>query len=651
MTSSENPRMTPRNGHTLVVGIIARISGCPNQKEVSLEDQLDHGREVVAEHYDGPAEFRPIATKGKGERLDRPELAEIEAMLRSRELDLLVCEDIGRMVRGAEAVRLCGIAVDNGTRVIAPNDCIDTAEDSWEEDVIGACRDHVSHNAHTSKRLKQKLMNRFLKHGGVTRCEIYGYVKPMGTKTYDDWQTDPAATPIYQEWFRRLRATLNCSAVADWLNSQNIPTGKHSRSKTWDGATVRRLTRNPLLKGMAGRGFKHTVKRHGDGRRVSVRNPKGPRFKHYPHLAHVDPAEFDEVNALLDKANKGFGRKPRNGADPRGGVPRKRTRFPGQHVRCWYCGRQFVWGGNVAAGSLMCSGSRQSRCWNSVSFDGALAATKITEAITAELYRLDGFDAQSRALVEQARRDGGSDLAQRWSELEQAQGRLAAEKENLLAAITAYGPRSMFQEKLSELEAAEREQARERLDLERRKDRPLNVPGSTAELRRLLEEKFQALATDSPEFGDLLRQLVPAFDVYLVRLLDGGHLQPRAKIKLSLAAIVPDAKHVPGLEELLVRELTLDLFEPPQRERIREEAARLEALGLEQRQIAQQLPEPIKQAAVWDALVLHRLMHKRGLDSPYAVVAEPPEDYPKLCRHRNSKYRFQAADGYQRPVI
>ena len=133
----------PRNGHTYVVGIAARISGFQNQKELSLEDQVDHGKQTAAEHYPGPFEYRIIATRGKGERLDRPELADIEATLRTRELDVLVAEDLGRMVRGTEAVRLCGIAVDHGTRVLAPNDCIDTAEDTWEEDAISACRDHV----------------------------------------------------------------------------------------------------------------------------------------------------------------------------------------------------------------------------------------------------------------------------------------------------------------------------------------------------------------------------------------------------------------------------------------------------------------------------------------------------------------------------
>lgn len=118
----ESPRV-PRNGHTFVVGIVARISGCQNQKELSLEDQVDHAKQVSAEHYPGGSfEFKVVATKGKGERLDRPELNEIEAMLRSGELDLLVVEDLGRLVRGAEAAWLCGIAVDHGVRVLAPND-------------------------------------------------------------------------------------------------------------------------------------------------------------------------------------------------------------------------------------------------------------------------------------------------------------------------------------------------------------------------------------------------------------------------------------------------------------------------------------------------------------------------------------------------
>ena len=44
------------------------------------------------------------------------------------------------------------------------------------------------------------------------------------------------------------------------------------------------------------------------------------------HLAHVDPAVFDEVNLLLDTKNARHRRKPVHGADPRLRVPRKRIR-------------------------------------------------------------------------------------------------------------------------------------------------------------------------------------------------------------------------------------------------------------------------------------------------------------------------------------
>jgi hypothetical protein len=147
MAWKNNTPLKPRNGQTLIVGIVARISGCQNQKEVSLEDQVAHGKDVGAELYNGPTDHRIIATKGKGERLDRPELLDLEKLLRAKELDLLVCEDIGRMIRGAYAVRLFGIAVDHGVRVLSPNDDIDTADPNWEEDVMAACRDHVSQSA------------------------------------------------------------------------------------------------------------------------------------------------------------------------------------------------------------------------------------------------------------------------------------------------------------------------------------------------------------------------------------------------------------------------------------------------------------------------------------------------------------------------
>jgi hypothetical protein len=73
---------------------------------------------------------------------------------------------------------------------------------------------------------------------------------------------------------------------------------------------VRRLIRDSLLKGMPGRGHRHTVKINESGRRVSVKNPNEATYRDFPHLAHWHPADWEEVNALLDRRNKGMGRKP-----------------------------------------------------------------------------------------------------------------------------------------------------------------------------------------------------------------------------------------------------------------------------------------------------------------------------------------------------
>src|SRR3954464_6657200 len=87
MYGNQKP-LRPRNGHTLIAGIGARISGCASQKELSLEDQVDHAKHEIAERYSGPIEYRVVATKGKGERLDRPELEEFETEFRKAEMDV-----------------------------------------------------------------------------------------------------------------------------------------------------------------------------------------------------------------------------------------------------------------------------------------------------------------------------------------------------------------------------------------------------------------------------------------------------------------------------------------------------------------------------------------------------------------------------------
>ncbi len=226
MTFYNSVSPEPRFGNTLEVLVGCRISGCVDQKEVSLVDQEDHAREVVEERYTGPAAYKVIATIGKGEALDRPELADFERELRSDKYDLFLLEDIGRLIRGAQAVWLLGIGKDHGVRTLSPNDGLDTDDPRWEEIAMAASQAHLAHNAHASMRIKQKSMNRFQKEGGCPARPPAGYIIPPGVVTYGGWQKDPAWTLIFKEICRMLTAGRSYVAVASWMNAKESPSAR-----------------------------------------------------------------------------------------------------------------------------------------------------------------------------------------------------------------------------------------------------------------------------------------------------------------------------------------------------------------------------------------------------------------------------------------
>jgi site-specific DNA recombinase len=652
MSRRSDSELKPRNGHTLIVGIVARISGGQRQKGASLDDQIDNARELIEEIYEGPVEFKVIAcTKGKGEWLDRPELLLIEKAYRSGEYDIIVYDDIGRLIRGGKAAELLGLGVDQSTRSIGIADGIDTADENWEEDTLNACSENVAYVQRASKRIKQKCMNRFKKYGWVAKRPITGYIVPEDATGYDDWRVDESLSATILEGANRLLQHKNCSSVADWFNEINFPRGRYARLSKWTGAKVRHFYENPILKGMPQRGKMHSVKYHGTGHRRSVKNSKGPTYYEAPHLAHLSPEQFDELNRVLAEHNANYRRRGVNGCDQRSGVPRKRTRFPGQHAICWYCGWRCVWGGNGITERLMCSAAREWKCWNSIGFSGGLAAQRVSQVILSEINNLVGIDAQYQELIERALRGDTEGLASRWEALRREESTIVRERENIHASIRGLGHRPEHGEMLDGLRARAENAARERWKLEQMDNRKLVLPASIGELREMISVEFQQLAIESPEFGNYLRQLVPEFHVYMVRLCDGGSLLPRARVKLDLTGSVADSILVPKLKGLLTRVVTIDLFDPVQREAIRPEAVRLATQGLTRDQIAEQLPGKPTSTAVTNAINLDKQMKSLGLSSPYETVLEPPEDMTRLRRHKNARYRFEPWEGYQPPAL
>src|SRR5262249_31126832 len=152
------------------------------------------------------------------------------------------------------------------------------------------------------------------------------------------------------------------SEIADWLNAQGIRPGPYARSPRWTCGLVTQLVHNPILKGVRVRNRKMSKRVNQTGRRKSVNAPASERLeRHCPHLAFIDPARYDRVVRMLDARNARFRRKGTNGIDPRSGVPKKRTVWPGQHIYCGVCGRLFVYGGHGQKDHLLCRGAHDYR--------------------------------------------------------------------------------------------------------------------------------------------------------------------------------------------------------------------------------------------------------------------------------------------------
>jgi len=619
---------------------VARISGGQRQKEASLEDQLDHGKSVVQELYPGPSEFEVLSTTGKGERKDRPELKELDGFIRSRKFDVLVAEDLGRIIRGAEAVKICGLAVDHGVRVISPNDCIDTADESWEEDVISACRDHVGHNAHTSKRIKKKLMNRFIKYGGAPGRPIWGYIIPPDAKTYNDWRKDPNATEIYIAWFEKLLLHGNCSDIADWLNAKKVPPGPYAENDRWDGRMVRRVTANSLLKGMPARGQKHTIKQHEYGRRIAVKNPHGPTYFECTHLAHVPTELFDTVNAKLIEQNRGLGRKTVDGDDPRYRVLKKRTRWPGQHILCGVCGRFMYWGGHGQNEHMMCAGVREYACWNTATFDGVVAGAKLIQSFLSVVESLSGYDEAFLAAIQKTVSERSGHRTERLQIAEQNVKKYQRELTNLMDGVARMGFCDALESRVRETET-ELKQATALRD--RIVNEPITVPElPEIEALKAVARRVTDLGFKDLEFCQTMKSLIPKLMIFPYRPRDGGHVVQRAVLSIDLAPLAGDAEFI--LDGKLTAEQVVDLFDPPQRIQFLGSIVALKHHAKTEREIARELG--ITQPVVQRAAALHRKMVESGSDDAYESLLEPPDDDCKRAVHLHHRYEFRPLDGY-----
>ncbi len=634
--ASLNPPLTPRRGTVLKVVTVARIS-TEHQDAKSLEDQAALYRAWLKEHYTGDCEITVIASRGSGERLDSAELAALADHIASGRIDLVLTEDLGRITRRVHAIVVCEDCQDAGVRLIAINDNVDTACEGWRMSSMFASLRHESYNVDTGKRIRRTQRNRFMQ-GGQLRTPLFCYHKPPGAKSDLELTKIPEMVPIVEEIFRRLEAGHSFNSIADYMNEHKVPCGRGAKTKTWKGAHVRNVLFNPMLKGIRVHNRKTLIRINKTGRRKAIPAPPEDLLERaVPHLAFIEPERYDRLIRRIKEQNAIFDVRRSRGYDPRAGRPIQKTRFPGQQVICGICNRTMVFGGNGLSNHLMCSGARNYTCWNASTFDADLACRNISRAIFDFIRDLPDFDPVLRQMIveESEQLTSGRDVKRQ--SLQQDAARTEREIENVLKVIRDGGAVPLLQEELARLASERQRLAAEIADLAQAPKFSLELP-PIEELKSQARQAIEELAFNSYEFAMLMRRMIPKIVAYPVRLCDGGEIEIRARFRLSLAGYLPAGCRVPSIESHLSREIVVDLFEPVQRSRFREEIVALRASGMTERQVANQLGLTV--TATQRAYQLHRLMQRLGLTDPYVPVVEPPSDLTRMRRHLHRRYRF-----------
>ncbi|WP_010583092.1 recombinase family protein [Schlesneria paludicola] len=646
MSRCRDDEFVPRRGNELRVVSVSRIS-TPRQDRKSNDDQEAFNQGFIRDRTTFPCFVHSIKTQAGGECLDRAELFELIELIESGEWDVVICEDLGRICRRNYAIQICEMCEDSGTRLIAINDNVDTAKDDWMQNSYFATMRHESYNKDTSKRIRRTQRHRFVQGGNLPK-QIWGYIRPLGAKTDDEIQKDPEAEPVIRKIFQRLEDGGSYAAVADWLNSQNIPTGPACRTRQWNGTLLGKFVKNDLLVGMRYHNREKSKRINKSGKRACIPAPPEELLeRHCPHLAFLDVAYRDHVLSLVKDRNKNKGR-PTDGEqpNPRLGMPTKRTLFPSQHAICGICGRKMLMTCQSAGRQqITCSGGMDHKCWHSLYVDVDLTQREISRAVLAEIRSLDGFVSKFLQQLETAiRKDSSNDQAER-TRLERLVNELTRKIKNLTKFIADHGDSAEIRDQLSEY-VAERKTAQYELSkFDRPRPASIVIP-KMEEIATLVEETFAELGKDD-EAHRLLCRVLPSIIIRPVELCDSMNVEPQAIVELDLS---PLAEHLAGhsLPSFASpKRLVVNLFEPrpyvqhaPQLGAIEQRGSVVStgyALGLSLGEIGM-------------ARKLFRIMRERGLQSPWVPINDPPSRGWKGKRHLHPRYQFEPLPGFERPV-
>lgn len=629
--------LTPRNGNSLRVIIVARISTV-HQDERSLDEQVALCKRYVSERFGGATKFREIASRVSGEKLDREELRELDELIDSREFDLVITEDLGRISRRIAAFQICEQCEDADTRLIAINDHVDTSDEAWRTHAFFGAMRHEQYNKDTGKRIRRSHRHRF-GVGTMIGHLLFCYERPADAKTIQDVKKRPEMVAIVEEMFRKLESGASFSEVADFFNERNIPKGTRGKKGTrWNAGNVGYFVRNPILKGRQLRNMKVSRRINRTGARRSVLADKSEHlYRDVPHLAFIDAERYDGLLKTLHERNAHF-RPGKSGKSSPRKCPRTRTRWPAQHLICGICAHPYVLGRNGQRDGLMCYGAKNYMCWNTAGISRPLAASNLVNAIRNELERLPDFDERLFRIVQEESARLTDDRALKINELRTRLADSQLKSDNLLGVLEKNPDLTPLVARLKDLEREQSELEVELRYLNRAIPATVQLP-TIESLREEFWREMGTLAPEDAEFGRIMRKVIPSEIVIRpYRAVKGNVVICRAHFSVNLSGLLPESLITPAMEESVSRKLIVDVDEWSQPFThaghvglMRNENKRYADIGNEL---------GITGTAAQNAMKIFRAMVAAGVTNPFFPMHEPLSGDKRMRRHRHKRYCF-----------
>jgi DNA invertase Pin-like site-specific DNA recombinase len=628
----------PKLGKLFKVIGVARIS-TDNQNELSLKDQEAYYREWLDKEY-GPGnyELTVIAYRGSGQIVDSKEFLKLCELIDSGDYDLVVAEDLSRISRRFLLLAILENAEATRTRLVGIGDSFDSSQDGWEVSAMFATLKNKMFCKDTARRIRRTLRNRFMS-GGIVMCLQYGYDKPHPKATDEEVTKTSGSDEVYEQWISDLEHGASYSEVARWLEANSVPTGPYCRLEKWTGAMVKRCTYNPIICGSRQRNRKIVDRKKSGRPRTIDAPPEELLTRDVPHLAFITVERWQRLIRKLDERNKKYRRSKERRNDPRANVSRKKTRWPGQHLRCGVCGRMYLHGGHGRPDRMMCSGSRDYVCFNAMTVNAPQVVEALGSDIRELVRNLPSFNDKWIAEYELQRSQRKASQSSQAELLGKKLKQKNIELNNLVAGLAKLGSSDRVLEQIKRCEEEVGLLQGDLYELDKENDHQVELP-SLEEISSVADECFNDLAIESEEFGRLMKSVVTEFFVLPYRLADGGHVQPKLVYRASLAPLV----NHPELE-LLQFDRVVDLCKVPRRVLYLHEVVQMKEAGEKHADIGEKLT--ISKTEVGHAMRLYRAMQKLNVRDPWVPIVEPQqvEDYFK--RVRNSHFKFEPLEGFE----